>query len=147
MMFAVTHTSLLPLDRRTHLAEMVISDHEVSKLLCEKQKLDIFRCVQNGNCLALRSLGSTAILGGIGWQYAVMPDTLKNTAIERMVYVRPDVRGTGAAEFLLKVFVDHVTEYGCEQIIAGSSLNSHGQARALYERLGFTTNYTFKKEL
>lgn len=55
------------------------------------------------------------------------------------LYVRPDRRGEGHGELLLRASLDLARELGCDRIELGTAVGDRA-ARALYEKLGFT-NY------
>ncbi|HZQ89631.1 MAG TPA: GNAT family N-acetyltransferase [Gaiellaceae bacterium] len=55
-----------------------------------------------------------------------------------LLYVRPEARGKGVGEELMRAAADHVREQGADHVEL-IVLESNAAARALYEQLGFTT--------
>lgn len=62
-----------------------------------------------------------------------------NEAYLQELYVRPEARGNGLGEALLRAALDAARERGCDRIDLGTAVGDT-RARGLYEKLGFT-NY------
>jgi len=101
--------------------------------------------IENRELLVAYDRGTPA--GFIVFTTSVIPDTGERVLIERMIFVRRDYRGSKTAESLVNHCMDIGAKLGCTSMIAGASIGSKQHARALYERMGFETNFTFKKEI
>lgn len=103
------------------------------------------RAVKAGNVIL--SFSGSLPVAFIVFQEAVIPDTQEHVLMERMLFVDKDVRGKHHADALVACLEDTAKMLGCAAILAGSSLNSNALAKRLYERNGFKTNYTFRKDI
>lgn len=87
------------------------------------------------------------VVGFIVYLVTFHPDTKEKIAVERLLYVDPVHRGTRVAESLVNALEELARSEQCTAVHAGSSLHSNAHSRRLYERCGFKTNYTFRKEI
>lgn len=89
------------------------------------------------------------VVGFVGFTECVLPDTTERVVVERFLYVAEIFRGReyNVAGKLLEALELVGRFRKVDAILAGSSLHSNAHARRLYERHGFKTNYTFRKEL
>jgi GNAT superfamily N-acetyltransferase len=69
---------------------------------------------------------------------AVLDRKSERTWLLDLLYVRPSARGKGLGAELVRAAAEHVQEQGAE-MLALEVLESNGDARRLYDRLGFRT--------
>lgn len=75
----------------------------------------------------------------IGMMAAVLTDSIFSDdlcAMEHILYVRSDKRGSRAAYLLVKAFVQWAHDSNAKHIRAGVSMGSGGSAHRLYEHFG-----------
>lgn len=78
------------------------------------------------------------------FQQATLPDTGEQVLVERMLYAP---RRAANAIRLMHHLEIIARAKKCTSILSGASLYGKEAARRIYERMGFQTNYTFKKEV
>lgn len=131
----------LPKNVRDDIIYKIVSEQGLTDI----QKMAMRMCLSSGSALLLMHRG--AFIGGIGWTHGTCPRTAQRCIIEQMLYVVPKYRGKGVADELV-VHLELVAKaHDASVIYAGSSLNSHEAAKAVYEAAGFTTSYSFRKEI
>jgi hypothetical protein len=129
----------LPYDERV---KAIYADAEALTGVVVDPEVTIRPAVEAGNVLFyLRRQTPVAFLHFVD---VVMPDTSEHVLVERMLY---SPRSGFAARALLGAFELTALERECAAVLAGSSLGNNAAARRLYEATGYTTNYTFRKDL
>lgn len=131
----------VPKEDRRAFVEMIASQEDLTPF----QVSDMHLCLSAGQ--ALLAFEDGEIIGGIGYTHGTCPRTCTRCVIERMVYVRPEHRSSGLASYLVQLLEEHARDIGASVIYAGSSLSNHETTKRLYEAAGFTTTYSFRKEL
>lgn len=91
---------------------------------------------------------SNAPVGFLQWVEVADPDTQEVMWIERMLWVRPEARGTTAAAWLIHQWAGRARRAGRPiSLVAGASIADPEIARRLYQGLGFNVTYGFKKRI
>lgn len=106
---------------------------------------DLRRHMDQGMCLVCVR-GNTPI-GLVAFDEARLPNEDTTVLIERALYVKPAYREEGVANSLVEALEQRARDLGCSAVLTGSSVGPHEPVIALYEGMGYTTNYTFRKEL
>lgn len=86
-------------------------------------------------------------VGYFAFLTCILPDTKEFVMIERMLYVCKSHRGGTTAMRLVAFAENYAKEWKCDAVLAGSSLHENALARKLYEKRGYKTNFTFRKDI
>lgn len=104
--------------------------------------------IDAGRVLIHYSLHSKEPVGFLQWVEVADPDTHEVMWIERMLWVRPEARGTTAAAWLISKWKHRARRAGSPiSLVAGASIADPEIARRLYQGLGFNVTYGFKKRM
>ena len=135
-------------DTKDHaLIELVNEGCRVANVPVDWEGLT-YPALAGGQCIIARRDDGTP-MGFVFFLSAQMPFTLRTAVVEQLLFVHENYRGSTlkVADGLLHMLERVAREEGAQDIFAGSSLNHNEAARRVYERAGFKTTYSFKKDI